>query len=227
MHSTRRQFLGSVALFGAALFGSRALVACAAPQGDDREPVGESEAALGSCQVASISNNHNHSLVVPPADVEAGVAKTYSIRGTSSHDHTVAVTAEDFDALRAGTPVVLVSSVGGAHTHTVTVRCGGASDAGADADATGDASADGATAPSCDGATSSVISVNHGHSLSVPREDVLAGETRTYSIKGTSSHPHDVTITAAQFAQIRAGGSVTITSTSVGMHTHAVTVVCA
>jgi hypothetical protein len=71
-----------------------------------------------------------------------------------------------------------------------------------------------------------VISANHGHALVVPPADVTAGAPKTYSIQGSSAHPHAVTVTAAHFAQLAAGTSITLTSTNVAGHAHQVTVSC-
>lgn len=70
------------------------------------------------------------------------------------------------------------------------------------------------------------ISGNHGHSLQVPMDDVEAGAERTYSIQGSSTHDHEITVSAAQFADLAAGTPVTVTSTSGDAHTHMVTVTC-
>jgi hypothetical protein len=63
------------------------------------------------------------------------------------------------------------------------------------------------------------------HILDVPLSDVLAGEEKTYDIQGESSHTHTVTITAAEFATIAGGGTVT-TKSSVTGHSHPVEVGC-
>jgi hypothetical protein len=76
------------------------------------------------------------------------------------------------------------------------------------------------------------IAGNHpagsAHSLQVTEDDVNAGADRTYDITGDSMHSHDVTVTAANFATLAAqgGGSITVTSTDGGGHTHNVTVSC-
>ena len=75
--------------------------------------------------------------------------------------------------------------------------------------------------------TSSTISANHGHVAMVPAADVMAGVEKSYNIKGGSAHPHMITITAAQFAMIKAGTPVTVTSSNDAGHTHNVTVMCA
>jgi hypothetical protein len=77
--------------------------------------------------------------------------------------------------------------------------------------------------------TTATIDANHGHVLMVLKSDVTAGVEKTYDIMGTATHTHSVTITAANFAtlQSNANGSVMVTSTSGGAHTHSVTVICA
>jgi hypothetical protein len=75
------------------------------------------------------------------------------------------------------------------------------------------------------------IGTNHPqpHTLMVPAADITAGTEKMYNIQGESAHPHTVTLTAAHFATLAGGGSVTVTSTSNGTpaHTHMVTVSCA
>jgi hypothetical protein len=70
-----------------------------------------------------IGSNHGHELVVPLADVEAGVEATYNIQGTSMHPHSVTLTAEHFTMLQQGMQVVVDSSMDAMHTHAVTVSC--------------------------------------------------------------------------------------------------------
>jgi hypothetical protein len=73
------------------------------------------------------------------------------------------------------------------------------------------------------------ISANHGHSLTIPAADVNSTVNITYSIEGGAGHIHNVTLTPADFAMIKAKTAVTVTSTLGGspMHTHDVTVNCA
>lgn len=70
-----------------------------------------------------ISANHGHELVVSEADVLAAADKTYDITGTSMHSHSVTITAAQFGMLAQGTSVMVTSTSGGNHTHTVTVTC--------------------------------------------------------------------------------------------------------
>ena len=95
--------------------------------------------------------------------------------------------------------------------------CGGDDDGG-DADGAGDCLANG---------TSVAISSNHGHVLAVSAADVEAGAEKTYDIGGSADHTHMVTLSANHFAMLQGNSSITVQSTSNGVHTHAVTVSCA
>lgn len=65
------------------------------------------------------------------------------------------------------------------------------------------------------------------HDITIPKTDVIAGVDVTYLLGDNGSgHVHQVTLTAAHFAQLQNGLGVVVTSTGPG-HTHAVTVNCA
>ena len=68
---------------------------------------------------------------------------------------------------------------------------------------------------------------NHGHALTVSDADVAAGVDKTYDIQGNAGHTHQVTISAAQFAEIAQGKSVLVTTSEGSLHTHEVSVACA
>jgi hypothetical protein len=70
-----------------------------------------------------------------------------------------------------------------------------------------------------------VISANHGHAVTVFRSHVTEGVERTYSIQGTSTHRHFITVTAANFADLQAGNPITVKSGGVS-HTHDVSIAC-
>lgn len=101
-----------------------------------------------------------------------------------------------------------------------TVSC--SSDSGSDNDGNG-----GGEQGDCDNGTSSAISNNHGHSLSVSALDVQNGVNKTYVIEGAANHSHNVIVTAANFQTLSTGQSVQLSSTSGGGHTHSITVSCA
>lgn len=77
--------------------------------------------------------------------------------------------------------------------------------------------------------TDTDISANHGHTLTVSKEDVSAGIEKSYTLSeaSTDQHIHTVTLTASQFTSLKNNNSITATSTSNGGHTHNVTVSCA
>lgn len=81
-----------------------------------------------------------------------------------------------------------------------------------------------APAGSCGNTT---ISGNHGHVLVVPRADLDLAADQAYDIRGTSPHTHQVGLSAAQLAALKAGGTVTVTSSPGDGHTHLVSVSCA
>lgn len=62
------------------------------------------------------------------------------------------------------------------------------------------------------------ISLNHGHALEIPMADIIAGVEVTYDASGAAGHCHAVTLTAEDFATLRAGGSVTKISCNGGDH---------
>src|SRR5215813_2394247 len=77
------------------------------------------------------------------------------------------------------------------------------------------------------GAHDAAISANHGHTLFVPAADVMAATEKSYNIRGTADHPHNITITQAQFGILAQGQTFVVTSTNDAGHTHNVTVACA
>jgi hypothetical protein len=76
--------------------------------------------------------------------------------------------------------------------------------------------------------TNSSIGANHGHTLTVPKEDVIAGVQSNYDITGAAGHAHTVQVTAAHFTTLKAGNSVSTTTLSDSSgHSHGVTISCA
>lgn len=101
-----------------------ALIGCSSSD-DSSDP--QKQNAEANCiengTAVSIGGNHGHSLTVSKADIEAGTAKTYSIKGTSGHDHTVNLTASNFTALKSNSAISVISSNDDSHTHSVQVSC--------------------------------------------------------------------------------------------------------
>jgi hypothetical protein len=81
--------------------------------------------------------------------------------------------------------------------------------------------------PSGCSSTGAAISGNHGHSLSIPAADLDSTTARTYGIQGGANHPHTITLTPAQLAQLKAGQSVTVNSSTDLSHDHSVMITCA
>lgn len=143
---TRLQFLRSLAGVGVGVVGAAALVGCkpdedsstpdAATQGTPDAPLPR-DAAIDSpiqspidappmaCTTASstIGTNHGHTLAIPPADIAAATDRTYNIKGTSAHPHTVVITAAMFAMLKANGTLAVTSSSDAGHTHAVTITC--------------------------------------------------------------------------------------------------------
>ncbi|HEY4244589.1 MAG TPA: hypothetical protein VGM88_32470 [Kofleriaceae bacterium] len=75
--------------------------------------------------------------------------------------------------------------------------------------------------------TTDVIAANHGHVLTVSKEDVTAGADKTYDIMGTATHTHSVEITAAMFTMLQGNMTIMTTSSTTAQHSHMITVSCA
>jgi hypothetical protein len=73
---------------------------------------------------------------------------------------------------------------------------------------------------------SSMIANNHGHVLTVPPSDLAAPADHDFDIHGSADHTHTVTITAAQFSLLAGGGTLSVTWSIGGGHTHACMVHC-
>jgi len=92
--------------------------------GDDSE--GNPTGGGASCNDgidAVISSNHGHELRIPAADFDGGESKTYSIQGTSSHNHSITLTAQDFTDLKAGTKITKDSTNDSGHAHSMQINC--------------------------------------------------------------------------------------------------------
>ena len=76
--------------------------------------------------------------------------------------------------------------------------------------------------------TDTTIGNNHGHDLTVSKNDVEVGTAKTYNIAGSASHDHQVTISEANFASLKnTNTAIQVTSSSDDGHTHSVSVSCA
>lgn len=89
----------------------------------DPDPLPSQGNCLTNGTTSAIGGNHGHNLVVSIADVNAGVAKTYSIQGSSPHNHTLTISAADFSSLKTNQAISVTSSNDDGHTHPVSVSC--------------------------------------------------------------------------------------------------------
>lgn len=144
----RRQFVKLTVVTGVALTGGAGLLAsaCSSDDGGKTPTPGGTDAAAGAdtsapkdggrdgpitdgaggtfaCR-ATITQNHGHTITVPVADLSSVTAKTYAIQGTSMHNHSVLLEAQDFADLKSGLSVKKTSDSGGqTHDHDVTILC--------------------------------------------------------------------------------------------------------
>ena len=67
-----------------------------------------------------VGTNHGHSAVITSARLTAGSMFSLDIQGTSSHPHTVELTAAEVGQIGNSTRVTKDSSTDDGHSHTVT-----------------------------------------------------------------------------------------------------------
>ena len=70
------------------------------------------------------------------------------------------------------------------------------------------------------------FSANHGHTLSLSAADLDSTEARTFDVQGTAPHTHQVTLSPAQLAALKAGQSITVGTTVSELHSHDLTGSC-
>lgn len=73
------------------------------------------------------------------------------------------------------------------------------------------------------GSESGAISANHGHSAILSAARLESGAAVALAIQGSSDHPHEVSLSAAQVNAIAQGSRVSVVSTNVSGHSHTVT----
>lgn len=82
-------------------------------------------------------------------------------------------------------------------------------------------------APPAGVACAATISDNHGHVLAIAAADLDSTTDKSYDIQGSAAHSHNVTFSAAQLAQLKAGNTVSVTSTMTLSHDHRISERCA
>lgn len=83
-------------------------------------PTAPATPAPSADAVGTVSSNHGHAAVVEAAKLAAPEEVSLDITGTSSHPHTVALSAAEVQQIGAGARVSKESSTDAAHSHTVT-----------------------------------------------------------------------------------------------------------
>jgi hypothetical protein len=125
MSMTRKEFFGTMIKYAAGIVGL-ATVTAASGCGSDPAPA-DAPGSVGNClangTTVTIAANHGHVMMVTKAEVMAAADKTYDIMGTAAHTHSVTVTAANFGTLAGNHAINVTSTVGGGHTHDVTVVC--------------------------------------------------------------------------------------------------------
>lgn len=124
------------------------------------------------------------------------------------------------------------STASGGTTSTGGSTTGGSTSAGGTASGgdTNTGGTGGSMGASC-GSTLLITEIDlhdHDFEMQVPEADIVAGTEQTYMLDENDGHTHQITVTAADFTQLKMGMSVTVVSTEDGdfLHTHDVTLVC-
>ena len=109
----------------------------------------------------------------------------------------------------------LCSLLGLAGVATGVTACGADDDSGDGGDA-------------CASVDATIGSPSHGspHTLTIPVEDVLGGDSQTYELTTGDGHTHLVTINAPNMTKLANGESIQTQSTTDAGHEHPVTVTC-
>ena len=135
----------------------------------------------------------------------------------------MSITRKQFlGSVTCGTVTLLIQACGGGGTAALALFGGGTNGGGTNGNPT--------PASSC-GSSGAEITGNHGHVLTVPTTDLTSTTALTYSIMGSATHDHLVTLSPADLAQLHSGGTVTVVSSvtdapTFGPHSHGVTVTC-
>jgi hypothetical protein len=157
--------------------------------------------------IGKVGRNHGHALVVSPADVLAGVPKTYDITGTSGHLHEVTLSADDFKALQTAGVFRTVATrfEGRGHLHRILVKTAPAVDP-----------------PEAIAVVDVTIPGKDDHELVISAPQMAAKVDAIYDIQGIAGHTHALTVSAADFAKLADGHEVNIRSGMGDDHFHLV-----
>jgi hypothetical protein len=120
MPITRKEFLGGLA-------GGTALLLLNGCGGGGSSYSGGSMMSYSGCN-ETIAANHGHVLTIALSDLDSMVDKTYDIRGTADHTHSVTFTVAQLGQLKAGQTVNVTSTTSssvtyGTHSHAISANC--------------------------------------------------------------------------------------------------------
>jgi hypothetical protein len=121
MSITRKQFLGGLG------GGTVLLLLQSCGGGGSSYGGGSSMMSSGGC-TETIAQNHGHVLVIALSDLDSMVDKSYDIRGTADHTHTVTFTVAQLQMLKMGQSVSVMSTTStsviyGTHSHAISASC--------------------------------------------------------------------------------------------------------
>lgn len=200
--TTRRAFVGGTATLLVALIEIDDALAVPPP------PPGYKMPPPGKLYVDNrVSQNHGHVFAVSIPEIDAAADKTYDISGTSGHKHEVFFTRANYLELQQAKIVRLASTSTGGHLHRIYAKV----------------RVDPLPADEVN-VCEVFIGGKDDHELIVPQSHLDAGTERTYDIQANSPHTHTLTVRATDFARIKKGEKLTLT-TGAGAedhHTHVV-----
>ena len=109
--------------FCARLTGASVVRLIQACGGGGDSPAAPSVGPSGTGCSDTIPANHGQVLTTAAADLDSTTDKVYDIQGSADHSRSVTLTVAKLRALKAGTPVTVVTSITLAHQHSVSIQC--------------------------------------------------------------------------------------------------------
>ncbi len=110
--------------FCARLTGAGVVLLIQACGGGGDSPAAPSLSPSGAGCSDTIAANHGHVLAIATAELDSTTDKVYDIQGSADHAHNVTLTVANLRALKAGTPVTVLTSITLAHQHSISIQCG-------------------------------------------------------------------------------------------------------
>jgi hypothetical protein len=195
------------------------------PGADDRHGIrvtrGCTARSPGRAENALIRNRHDRPVArINPQHRTAAIAPATCRR---SHIDMSITRKQLLGSVACGTVTLLIQACGGGGESAFLALFGGGTN--------GEDTNDDPEPVSACGSSGSEITSNHGHVLTVPTADLTSITAMTYSILGSATHDHVLTLLPDDLAQLNFGGTLTVTSSltdapTFGLHSHGVTVTC-